>query len=171
MNAGKAKFCSRAKIRRSRECSTPSRKERGRSARAARPCISCGVSLIRERHRRCSSAPAKRAVARPRVFSVAFFLKPSGPRFRAPGEWRDFRPAAPSPPFGKRAFQARALSSRAPGVPHSSHRRQRPVVGADGYPKGSRCTGLRNPDSRRHTLPRITNASRNAPQMGKVIGL
>jgi hypothetical protein len=88
--------------------------------------------------------------------------KASGPRFRDPADF--FR--SPLDPFGTELLKRRRFCLRT-GVLHSSHRRQRAVVRADGDPKPPQIAAA-NRDRRRRPFP-ATRTPREAPSMETAI--
>jgi hypothetical protein len=86
------------------------------------------------------------------------FHKAPGPRFRDPADF--FR--SPLNPLEAEIFKRRRFFLRT-GVLHSSHPRQRPVIGADGDPKPPQIVAA-NHDRRRRPFP-ATRTPLDAPSM------
>jgi hypothetical protein len=88
--------------------------------------------------------------------------KAPGPRFRDPADF--FR--SPLDPFGTELLKRRRFFLRT-GVLHSSHRRQRLIVAADGDPKPPQIAAA-NRDRRRRPFP-ATRTPLDAPSMETAI--
>jgi hypothetical protein len=88
--------------------------------------------------------------------------KAPGPRFRDPADF--FR--SPLGPLEAEIFKRRRFFLRT-GVLHSSHPRQRTIIGADGDPKPPQVTAA-NRDRRRRPFP-ATRTPREAPSMETTI--
>jgi hypothetical protein len=115
-----------------------------------------------ETQRSSLAAPLSRSLSSRSALLRRSSHKAPGPRFRDPADF--FR--SPLDPFGTELLKRRRFFLRT-GVLHSSHRRQRLIVAADGYPKPPQIAAA-NRDRRRRPFP-ATRTPREAPSMETTI--